>query len=59
MQCVYLANFVSLLLEIPPLQKKKKKVEFKKEQINICFKVFLLNGAYLSVAWMNSFQEIV
>lgn len=50
--------------KLPPLKNKsnnnnKKILEFKKEQINICFKVFLLNGAYLSVAWMNYFQEIV
>lgn len=53
-----LANFVPPLLKNPPL-KKKKFWAFEKDQINICFKVFLLNGTYLSVAWMNSFQEIV
>lgn len=61
MQCVYSANFVPPLLKITPLKNNnnKKILEFKKEQINLCFKVFLLNGAYLSVAWMDYFQEIV
>lgn len=57
--CIFSQFCIPIARNSSLTKKKKKNVEFKKEQINICFKVFLLNGAYLSVAWMNSFQEIV